>query len=231
MKARDVMTRKVLTVSPDTSILEAVRVMLQSKISGLPVVDGRQNLIGIVTEGNFLRRSEIGTEHKTPRWIEFFMGSGALAGEYVHASGRKVGEVMTRELRTIGEDTPLDEAVDLMERYHIKRLPVVSDDRLVGIVTRSNLMRAIISESNRNHSANLDDASIRRNLLAELQKHSWAPFALIDVTVKDGMLKYSGCISDERQRQAVMVAAENIPGVKSVEDGLVWVEPVSGMAL
>ena len=111
MKARDVMTCKdLITVSPDKSILEAARVMLQKKISGLPVIDDSGNLVGIVTEGDFLRRSEIGTEHKSPRWIEFLMGPGLLAGEYVHASGRKVSEVMTKELRTIGEDTPLDQS-------------------------------------------------------------------------------------------------------------------------
>lgn len=231
MKARDVMTRKVVTISPDATILEAARLMLQNKISGLPVVDASQKLVGIVTEGDFLRRSELGTEHKVPRWIEFLLGSGQLAKDYVHTSGRKVHEVMTTELRTIGEDTPLDQAVDLMERYHIKRLPVLREGKLVGIVTRANLMRAIIARATKPGDRKLDDASIRQKLLAELQRQPWAPLALVDVTVKDGVLKYSGCITDERQRQAMMVAAENIPGVKSIEDGLVWIEPTSGMVI
>lgn len=231
MNARDVMTRKVLTVSPNMSILVAARVMLQNSISGLPVVDDDQNLVGIVTEGDFLRRSELGTEQKTPRWLDFLMGPGLLAADYVHASGRKIGEVMTRELRTINEDTPLEEVVELMERHKVKRLPVVSGKRLAGIVTRANLMRAVIAASNQKHAAPPDDTAIKDKLLAELQKQSWAPFALVDVTVKNGVLTCSGCITDERQRQAVIVAAENIPGVQAVEDHLVFADPIPPMAL
>lgn len=231
MQAREVMTREVRTVTPDTTVLEAARIMLQHKISGLPVVDGQNRLVGMVTEGDFLRRAEIGTQHKSPRWLEFLMGPGLLASDYVHVSGRKVGDVMTKEVRTISEGTPLDQAVDLMQRHHIKRLPVVEGGRLAGLVTRSNLMHAIIAQSTKGREAGLDDASIRERLLAELKKQSWAPFVLVDVTVKNGVLKYSGCITDERQRQAMRVAAENIPGVKSVEDEMIFVEPVSGIAL
>ncbi len=231
MNVRDVMTTEVLTVAPDASVLQAARLMLQNEISGLPVVDDRGNLVGMLTEGDFLRRSEIDTEHKASRWIEFLMGPGLLAEAYVHAYGRKVAEVMTKELQTVSPDTSLYHAVDLMERYHVKRLPVMSEDKLIGLVTRTDLMRAVVAKAVKNHAAKLNDESIKQRLLDELKKQSWAPFTVVDISVKDGVLKYSGCITDERERQAVRVAAENISGVTAIEDNLVWVEPISGMAI
>src|ERR1700682_1414402 len=125
MRVRDVMTPDVLSISPDASVLEAVDVMLQKGISGLPVVDAAGKLVGIVTEGDFLRRRETGTQRHRPRWIEFLIGPGRLASEYVHTSGRKVCEVMTEGVKTVEGNTPLEHAVQLMERYRIKRLPVV----------------------------------------------------------------------------------------------------------
>ncbi len=230
MKARDVMTRDIVSIEPDASILKAARLMLQHRISGLPVVGKNGKLVGIVTEGDFLRRAETGTEHHGPRWIEFLIGPGKLAEEYVHASGRKVEEVMTPEVRTIGEDTALEQAVDLMERHHVKRLPVLRESKLVGIVTRANVMRAMLTRAPR-PGAGADDSTIREKFVAELKKQPWAPLALVDVAVRDGVLKYSGCITDERQRKAIRVAAENIPGVSKIEDDLVWIEPISGMTV
>src|ERR1700752_1872045 len=145
MKARDVMTTRVISIETDAPITRAVRLMLQNRISGLPVVGPKGELVGMVTEGDFLRRGEIGTRRHRGRWLEFMIGPGRLADEYVHACGRKVEEVMSRNPVTITEDTPLDQAVDLMERHRIKRLPVVRDNIPVGIVSRSNVMRALIS--------------------------------------------------------------------------------------
>jgi CBS domain-containing protein len=134
MKAHDVMTWGAITVEPEASVARAVRLMLQNKISGLPVVDGEGRLVGMVTEGDFLRRGELGTQRQRPRWLEFLLGPGRLAAEYVRSSGQKVGEVMTIEPKTITPETPLDEVVRPMERHRIKRLPVVQDGKLIGIV-------------------------------------------------------------------------------------------------
>ena len=229
MKVADVMTREVVSIAPDASVMEAVRLMLQHKISGLPVVDASGRLQGVVTEGDFLRRVETGTERKRSRLVEFLLGPGRLAEDYVHATGRKVGEVMTPDARTVGEDEPLEKVVHLMERYRIKRLPVVRGDKVVGIVTRQNLMRALASLALAAHPVAADDATIRERLLAELNRHAWAPVGLIDVVVKDGVVKLSGALTDERERQAIRIAAENIPGVKKVEDHLVWIEPNTGV--
>ena len=232
MRAVDVMTVDPVSISPDESIVEAIRLMLQRKFSGLPVVDGTGALVGIVTEGDLLRRTETGTQRKRPRWIEFLIGSGRLANEYVHASGRKVHDVMSYDVQTVTEDAPLDEIVQQMERYQIKRLPVVRDGKLVGIVTRANLLRALASVVGETKPvATGDDAAIRGRIYAELQKQPWAPVNMLDIVVRDGVAHLWGVVLDERQREAIRVVAENTPGVKGIEDHLVWVEPMSGMAI
>jgi CBS-domain-containing membrane protein len=203
--------------------------MLQNRISGLPVIGPTGELVGMVTEGDFLRRGEIGTQRRRSRWLEFMIGPGRLAEEYVRASGRKVDDVMTRNPVTIAEDTPLDQAVDLMERHRIKRLPVVRDGRLVGIVTRANLMHALVSLATQPKAPPGDDAAIREQILAECEKQSWTPMS--NVVVRNGVVELWGVITDERERQARIVAAENVPGVKAVHDHLVWIEPMSGFVV
>lgn len=232
MRAVDVMTVDPVSISPDDSIVEAIRLMLQRKFSGLPVVDSTGALVGIVTEGDLLRRTETGTQRKRPRWIEFLIGSGRLANEYVQASGRRVHDVMTYDVHTVNEDASLDDIVQQMERYQIKRLPVVRGGKLVGIVTRANLLRALASVVGETKPvAGADDASIRGQIYAELQKQPWAPVNMLDIVVRDGIAHLWGVVLDERQREAIRVVAENTAGVKGIEDHLVWVEPMSGMAV
>lgn len=230
MKARDVMTWRVISVEAEAPVTRAARLMLQNRISGLPVVNTKGSLVGIVTEGDFLRRGEIGTLRRRPRWLEFLIGPGRLATEYVQTTGRKVAEIMTPDPYTITGDTPLEEVVGLMERHRIKRLPVVDDDKLIGIVSRANLMRAVAilaRQTKASEIAAADDEKIRASIRAELATRSWAPE--IDVVVLNGVVELWGAISDERERQALVVAAENTAGVKAVHDHLVWIEPTSGM--
>lgn len=231
MNAGDVMTQSTLTVDPDASIVHAIQLMLKRRISGLPVVDNTGALVGIVTEGDLLRRAELGTQKRRPRWIEFLIGPGRLADEYVNASGRKVQDVMTTQVHTVSEDTPLTEVVKIMESKQVKRLPVLREGRVVGILSRANLLRALVSVARDAKPANVEDASIRQHLLAELAKQSWAPVALIDVIVKDGVVHLWGTLTEERQRHGIRVMAENVPGVKRVEDHLVWIEPMSGVVV
>ena len=231
MKAADVMTPNVISVSPDAAVMQAVRLMLQHHVSGLPVIAADGKLVGIVSEGDLLHRVEIGTQRRRSRWLEFLIGPGRLADEYAHACGRKVHEVMTRDVHWVTEATPLEEIVQLMERRRIKRVPVLHGHSVVGIVTRANLLRALASVAREVRPAAADDRTIRDRLLAELKRQPWAPSALIDVLVRDGKVQMWGAIIDERQREALHVAAENIPGVKDVDDHLVWVEPTSGMVM
>ena len=231
MRAADVMTPDPVCVSPDASITDAVRLMLERKFSGLPVVDAGGSVVGIVTEGDLLRRTETGTQRKRTRWIEFLMGPGRLASEYVQTSGRKVGDVMTAQVRTVTEDAPLEEIVHLMERHQINRVLVVRDGKLVGIVTRANLLHALATIAAETKPGPASDTSIRERLYADLKAQPWAPVGLINVVVRNGVVHLSGTLLDERHREAIRVAAERIPGVKAIEDHLVWVDPVSGMVV
>jgi CBS-domain-containing membrane protein len=230
MKAKDVMTPHVITVAPDASILEALRLMLQNKISGLPVVDKNGDLAGIVTEGDFLRRTETGTERKRPRWVEFVLGPGTLAKDYVHSHARRIDEVMTADVQTITEDCELDDVVALMEKHRIKRIPVVRGNALVGIVSRANLLHALATLSREVTPNPKTDQTIRDSVLAELDRQSWAPRHMIDVVVRNGVVELWGTVIDPEQRDAARVAAETVPGVKAVKCHIVWVEPMSGMA-
>ena len=231
MKAQDVMTRDVITIDPDSTVLQAARLMLQHHVSGLPVVDGNRNLVGVLSEGDFLRRRETKTERRRSRWLEFLMGPGRIAAEYSHSHGSKVSEVMSTDVQSVEQDTALEDIVELMERKRIKRVPVLCGGQLVGIVTRSNLMHAMVSLARMAQPASKDDSAIREKLLAEMQHEKWAPLATVDIVVHEGMVELWGVIVDERQRTALKVVAENIPGVKAVIDHLVWVEPTSGVAL
>lgn len=231
MKAKDVMTSTVISVQPNATILQAAQQMLQHHISGLPVITQSGEIVGILSEGDFLRRREIATERRHSRWLEFLMGPGKLAVEYAHSHGRKVAEVMTTEVHTVTEDTTLEDIVELMERRRIKRVPVMRGKEVVGMVTRSNLMRAMVSLARAEQKPANDDATIRETLLAEMQKESWAPAAMVNVVVRDGVVELWGVVIDERQREALKVAAENIPGVRAVKDHMVWVEPTSGMVI
>jgi CBS domain-containing protein len=231
MNAADVMTKRVLSVRPDATLSEAVEVMLKNGISGLPVVDSSGALVGMLTEGDLLRRVETGTERKRARWLEFLLGPGKMAAQYVHAHGRKVSEVMTNEVRTVGPATLLEDVVQLMEKQRIKRVPVVEQGRLVGIVSRANLMQALMAVSSAIPPTSTSDEEIRARLWADLEKTGWAPIGLINVIVRDGIVHLHGTITDGRERSALCTAAENVPGVKAVQDHMVWCDYTTGTVI
>jgi CBS domain-containing protein len=230
MRAHQIMTRSVITIAPDSTILDAAKTMLQHHVSGLPVVDSTGRLVGVVSEGDFIRRSEIGTQRKRGRWLKFLFGTGAAATDYVHEHGRKVSEVMTSDPITVTEDTPLEEIVDAMETNGIKRLPVMTGDKLVGIVSRANLLQAVAGLAREIPDPSADDDHIRSRVIAAIEKNDWSPFGL-NVIVRDGIVHLSGVISDERSRQASTVAAQNVAGVQKVHDHLCWVDAMSGIYL
>ena len=227
MRAHQIMTRDVITVTPHTTIEEAAKIMLETRISGLPVMDDAGRLVGIVSESDFLRRSEIGTGRKRPAWLQFFMGPGKAASEFVQERGRKVEDVMTRDPITVGEETPLEDLVRLMEKNDIKRLPVMSGRTLKGIVTRSNLLQAVASMAHEIPDPTADDDHIRDRITRAVNAADWRPIGF-EVTVRNGIAHLHGIITTDEARQATIVAAENTAGVKKVHDHLCFVDTWSG---
>jgi len=212
-------------------MVEAANLMLQKHISGLPVVDATGKLVGMLSEGDFVRRGEIGTQRKRGRFLKFILGPGRVAADFVHEHGRRVSEIMTSEpLVTVSEETPLERIVALMEKNSIKRVPVMRDGKIVGMVSRSNLLQAVASLAHDVPDPTADDDHIRNRVIDLLAKQNWCPFGL-SVVVRDGIVHLSGVITEERARQASVVAAENVTGVKKVHDHLCWVDTMSGMYL
>lgn len=209
--------------------------MLKKRISGLPVVepgpDGLLKIVGIVSEGDLLRRRETATLRRRPRWLELLAGPGKLATEYTHAASRKVADVMSGSVIGVGENAPLADIVQLMEQRGVKRVPVVRGDILIGIITRADILRALVREASKPLPLPANDSAIKDAVVAEFRKHSWGRNTMIEVAVKDGVVRLSGVIVDERERAAFVTATENVPGVRMVEDHIVFVEPMSGMVI
>jgi CBS-domain-containing membrane protein len=218
MNAADIMTPDVIAVQPDTPLDEVVALMLDNGISGVPVMDG-ESLVGIVTEGDLLRRVELGTEPHRSHWKEALAAAAPLAAEYARTHGRRVSEVMTADVVTVNDDTPLAEIVRLLEARRIKRVPVLRDGRVAGIVSRANLLRVLASRLAPSRLRVPDDDRIRDVLLHELRQYKWGTFvAQLDVHVANGVVTLRGLVNSGQQRTAVRVAAENVPGVLRVED-------------
>ena len=227
MRAYQIMTHRLTTVRVDTPIAKAAELMLDKRVSGLPVVDAKGHLVGVVSEGDFLRRGEIGTRHRRSGWLEFFVGPGKLASEFVKEEGRTVGDVMTRDPVTIAEDATLEDIVQIMEQKGIKRLPVLRNGDLIGIVTRANLLQAVANLARDASQPSTDDDTLRKEILHAIESQPWSPMGL-NAVVRDGIVDLSGVITDDRQRNAVVVAAKNVPGVKAVHDHMCWVDTMSG---
>jgi len=226
MRAHQIMTKTVITVTPRTSIEEAAKIMLRSHISGLPVMeDGK--LVGVVSESDFLRRGEIGTGRKRSAFLQFLLGPGRAAADFVHERGRRIEDVMTPDPVTVEEETPLEELVHLMEKKDVKRLPVMRGKDLIGIVTRSNLLQAVASLAHEIPDPTADDDHIRDRILRQVDAADWRPMGF-EVTVRNGVVHLHGVITVDESRQATIVAAENTAGVKEVHDHLCFVDTNSG---
>jgi CBS domain-containing protein len=220
LRARDLMSRHVIAVSAGLSVRDAIEIMLTRDISGLPVVDSRGKLAGIVSEGDFLRRAEIGTEKERGRWLSMLAGSSQVAIDFIRQHGRKVGEIMSPAPVTIEEDTTIEQIVRLMESLGLKRFPVMRGDEIVGMVTRTDFMRAIARGSHSSAVRPDTDEHIRRSVIEAFSRASWRPSAL-EVTVQDAGVTLQGNVKNDNERKAAVVAAENVAGVARVDDQLI----------
>ncbi|ACA17977.1 CBS domain containing membrane protein [Methylobacterium sp. 4-46] len=239
MRARDIMHRDVFTVRPETPLGALARIFVEKRISAAPVVDESGALVGIVSEGDLLHRAELATDRRRSSWLRFFASIETLAHEYREAHGRTVRDVMASPVVTATPDTPLPEIVEILERRHIRRVPIVEarpglPERLVGIVTRSDLVRALATllpaAPEPSSPRDLTDQRIRDMLLAELGRQPWTEKGESNVTVLDGVVHLWGMVSHEAEAKALVTAAETIPGVVAVRDhtfvGTVGAEPV-----
>jgi CBS domain-containing protein len=231
MIASDVMTRNVISVLPDSTIAEAVELMLNRGISGLLVVDAGGTLRGIVTEGDLLHRDELGTGRHRSWWLRLIASPGRQAADFTRTHGRKVADVMTRDVISVNVDAPVTDIVELMEEHRVKRVPVIDGDRVVGVVSRADLLRALSVTARGRAQAAPDDRTIRESILDTLTHESWAPKTTLNVTAVNGVVDLWGTISNDQERRAICVIAENTPGVTKVIDHLVFVEAYTGTVI
>jgi CBS domain-containing protein len=220
MLVRDVMVAPVITVEPSETVQQVAKLFLEKQISAVPVLDSNGKLVGIISEGDLLHRVEAGTERHRSWWLRALIESDTLAAEYVKSHGRKVSDVMTRDVITTSPQAPLHEVAALMEKNAIRRLPVLENGQLVGIVSRANLLQAVASARQLLDTAPSDKA-IRDRILASLRKEEWAHTGLLNVTVSNGIVDLWGLAESQAERKAIRVAAESTPGVGAVHDNLV----------
>ena len=220
MQARDVMVSPVVTASSSATVQEIAGLLLNKKISAVPVLDHSGKLVGIVSEGDLLHRVEAGTERRRPWWLTAFVGNDTLAAEFIKAHGRKVSDVMTERVITAVPETPLHELAMAMEKNAIKRIPILEDGQLVGIVSRANLLQAIAS-SGQLLEMSPSDRAIRERVLSNLKSKPWAHASYLSVTVVGGIVDLWGIVDSGTERKAISIAAGSVPGVIAVNDNLV----------
>ena len=229
MRAIDVMTSEVISVDENATVTAVARLLAERGISAVPVVDKANQVIGMVSEGDLLHRAETGTERRRSWWLDMMASTNKLAGDYIKSHSGKVKDVMTRKVLSVTEATPVADIALLLETNRIKRVPVVRDGKLVGILSRANLVRALAMTIDEAPSgAEADDGRIRDKLLAELKAQRWAEVSPANITVKDGVVHLWSSYLSEQEKRALVVAAENIPGVRRVEDHM---RPVSAYLL
>jgi CBS domain-containing protein len=228
MRVKDVMTPKLLGVPETASLWEALNMMVTSRVSALIVFDDIGAPVGILSEGDLMRRAELGCEKRRPRWLDFLAGGGRSAREYARSHGRRVHEIMTRNVLSVDAGAELKEAIDLMLEKRVRRLMVVKGSEPVGVLSRSDIVRALMSALPSQNEIRTD-ADLQTAIDNELQRHAWAPVNCVRVLVDDGVATLEGAIPDDSLREGLKVLVENVPGVKGVHDHLAWIEPNSGL--
>jgi CBS domain-containing protein len=228
MKARDIMAVNVVTVGPEASVRQVADILFKNRISALPVVDEHGALIGIVSEGDLTRRAELETDDRRSWWLGIFARKSEekLAIEYVKSHGRKVKDVMTRKVVTAGPATSLRDIAALLEKNRIKRVPIVASGKVVGIVSRANLVQALASLHEGSRQSAASDSMIRKKIMAQFKSAQWSRHALLNATVQAGTVKLWGIVDSEAEKAAARVAAEQVAGVRAIENNVV-VQPVA----
>jgi CBS domain-containing protein len=219
MNASHIMTSPVITVGPDTPVRHIAALLLKHRISAVPVLENGK-LAGLISEADLLHRHEIGTEgtaRSSSWWLQLLSADRSVA-EYVKSHATRARDIMTRDVLSVNPDTPIAEIATLLDKRGVRRVPVLQDNRVVGIVSRSNLVQALAAKGRSMNAGSAGDGAIRVRLTAELERHPWWRSTISNVIVTDGVVHYFGAVDSDDQRQAARVAAENVPGVRRVED-------------
>jgi CBS domain-containing protein len=229
MQVRDAMTNEIVSVSPATSVSTALDTMIRAHLSGLPVIDDDGALVGVVSEADFLRRVELGTESPHRRWFGALFTPGRAAGLYARTHARRVREIMSTDVVSVEETASLEDAATLMEKRRVKRLPVIRAGKVVGMITRADFVRMLAPILRESYDEPIvADREIKDRIHAEMKAQLWAPIATVDVVVNNGAVTLYGAVTDERERKALNALVENIEGVRVVHDHMVWIDPNSG---
>ena len=231
MRAKDIMTESIVCVNVKETVFDAAELLLGAGVSAAPVVNDQGNVLGIVSEADLIHRAEIAT---TPRksWLQRLLGGEATAArDFVSTHARKVADVMTREVVTASDDATLVELVELIEKHRVKRIPIVRDNKLVGVVSRANLLGALLSREPEAAVEPTDDNQLRQAVVDAFDKQPWKSRWPVNVVVSDGAVHLWGFVESEDVRKAYRVAAENVPGVKKVRSHLRSVPATVGMGV
>ena len=228
MRVREFMTQGVVTVRPDTAVHAIAALMVEKRISGVPVVDDGGRVIGIVSQGDLLHRAEVGTERRHKWWLRVFADPNTLAREFSKAHGLTAKDVMSKTVVAIGPDAEFREAADAMDKHGVKRLPVLDDGRLIGLFTRYDLVRALTKVDGQKSTRRLDDQAVYKDLNERIHNQSWLSGTLINVAVDNGVVQFTGFVHSTDQRHALRVLAEETDGVVRVEDQLKLGMPTQG---
>lgn len=217
----DVMTKSVLTVSLETPVREIATLLYTKNISGVPVINETGEVVGVVSEGDLMgHAAAVGESPRRRSWLATLLSGGdQLAQDYSKSHGHTAGDVMTRDVQTTTEETALADVVKIMERRRVKRLPVLRDGKLVGIVTRRDMLRLLATNA-AVVPMSVDDRKIREDLLAELDGQSWANVTNKNIIVDSGVVHLFGLVDSDAERQAIVAAARDIEGVVDVQDHL-----------
>ena len=226
MNAADVMATNVITVRLDTTVAMIAEVLLANHISAVPVVNDKDILVGIVSEGDLIHRVEAGTERHRSWWLELLAGKEMLAQEFVKSHARKAADVMTRSVYSVQLDTPLGDIASLLEKHRIKRVPVVINGKIAGIVSRANLIQALVNDA-KSSDASVDDMTLHGNILKQLRSKPWVDPSTINVIVNNGYVELWGIVDSENEKNAIRVAVEVTPGVRQVANKLVVEHPMN----
>lgn len=226
MQVNDIMTTNVVSVSPDTSVEDIAKTFLERHISGVPVVDDNAHILGIVSEGDLLRRPETENEHQRSWWLRLLSGTQEEAADYIKTHGHSAADVMSRKVITVAPTASIGEVAHTLEKHRIKRVPVVSDGKLIGIASRANLLQGLAAhKTTLSVPTALDDSELREAVLTALKEQNWINHPSLNVVVANSVVELWGLVDSDTERKGIVLAIENVPGVKAVEDHLGSVPP------